>query len=143
MKTLKFSFLLVILIALVSSFIACDPINPPEPPEPPVTVADSVIVKVNFDILSNVDLGANIIYIRSSALKDGFVGKVSGGNERSTIFAFGGKEAKALIGATATFSASMEGRYNNHVAAITWTNPDVSLVLKKGLNEVTLHFTVE
>lgn len=141
MKTLKFSFLLVILITLASSFIACDPINPPEPPDPPVTVADSVVVNIIFDIDAGVTFGANMVYIKSPLLKDGFAYKPSG--DRIVTFKFTGADAKALIGTTVTFLVNVEGRYKNHIAIITWTNPDVSLVLKKGINEVTLHFNVE
>jgi len=109
----------------------------------PLTKVDTVIIKVNFDLPSDVILSQIYGGVLSSVLKDGFVGQMSSSNIRSLTFIFVSDQATLLIGKSVTFGSNLQGRYQGLVGYFTCTNPDISLILKKGLNEVTLHFHIE
>jgi len=139
MKTLKFSLFLAILFACFS-FFACDPINPPDPPDPPI---DTVIVKVTLDLPIEVILTQVTVSVLHPSLKDGMSFVLTLENTKVFEFTFTGEEAKALIGETVTIGGTQQGHINGNTVNIKRDGTSRSLVVKKGLNEITMHFTVE
>ena len=141
MKKLKLFFALMAIAVMAVLAAGCskgngiiDPVNPPAGNK-------SVTIKVTLNIPAAASLTSTQIVVSSSGLTNGFSAKYFSGSATSYTVTFIGTEAVNIIGKSCTVGAGLEGGLNGKAALFSMLEPNgQSLILKEGVNEVTLNF---
>ncbi len=148
MKTKQnWTYLWVIFITLAVAFVGCGKEIDPTPIDPSDTSGhgstnDSVIVEITLDLPDCVILSQSQVKLIDSVFQDGLSYEVSNDNKR--VFRFASADKK-LIGSKCLCTSILEGRCNDYPACFDYEGlPDIgqTIFLKKGLNKVTLKYSV-
>jgi len=148
MKKIRFSFIWVIIIALVTALAGCSKADGPEPNDPNDTInnpkTDSVVIEITIVVPSCVTLSGVEMKFWNPALPNGWFGQWYNGDNRFFRYVYKEKAiVTAMIGTNCDFYPCLEGGCNGNPASLYMPGGTQTMVLQKGVNQITLDYALK
>lgn len=148
MKKTSISFIWVIIITLVTALAGCSKADGPSPTDPNDTInnpkTDSVVIEITIVVPSCVILDNVEVKFWHPALPNGGFDQWYDGDIRFFRYVYKDKAlVTAMAGTNCDFYPCLEGGCNGHPATLYMPGGMQSMVLQKGVNQITLDYVLK